>query len=236
MSEEIKAVTETAKAVGEVAKTAGKGIEATRELGGFVARFISGSLDQASGIVEDKLRYYRWERQQRLMLRAEEFMRQQGLPAPTRPVALKFAIPLLEAASMEDDDYLQDMWAKLLVNAGDARSESDIRRAYVDILESITPLEARILEAIYTHDFDFGPTADRRVLKVSTHELPSAAEIATYDAPHDAPPPADDVALGLENLIRLGCLDRTSNWEGIPSILMVQATLLGQAFVRACTL
>ena len=62
-----KAVIETAKAAQEVAKTTGKGIDAGLELGGFFARFTGGPLEQASGIVEDKLRYMRWERQVRLM-------------------------------------------------------------------------------------------------------------------------------------------------------------------------
>ena len=72
----MKAVTETAKAAQEVAKMTGKGIDAGRELGGFFARFIGGPIEQASDIVEDKLRYLRWERQVRLMKRAEEFLEQ----------------------------------------------------------------------------------------------------------------------------------------------------------------
>ncbi len=40
----MKAVIETARAAQEAAKTTGKGIEAGRELGGFVARFIGGPL------------------------------------------------------------------------------------------------------------------------------------------------------------------------------------------------
>jgi len=43
----------------EVAKTTGKAIDATREAGGFLAQFLKGPLEQASGISEDYLRYVR---------------------------------------------------------------------------------------------------------------------------------------------------------------------------------
>lgn len=56
-------VEETAKAVQEVTKTSGKGIDASRCFGGFVAKLISGSLEQGMGIFEDKLKYIRWKRQ-----------------------------------------------------------------------------------------------------------------------------------------------------------------------------
>ncbi len=45
---------EESKAVQEVAKTTGKAIDAAREAGGFIARFIVGSLEQGMGIFEDR--------------------------------------------------------------------------------------------------------------------------------------------------------------------------------------
>ena len=120
-------VSETAKAVQEVAKTTGKAIDAGKEFGGFISRYIAGSIEQGMGIFEDKLKYIRWERQVRFMRRANQLMKQLGLTQPTRPIPLKLALPLFEAASLEDDDYLQDLWARLLVNAANAETESRSR-------------------------------------------------------------------------------------------------------------
>ena len=108
-------------------------------------KFIGGPLEQATGIFEDKLKYLRWERRVRLMQRAEVFLQESGLATPTRPIPMKFAIPLFQGASLEDDDELQDRWAVLLVNAANAASGIELKRAYVDILEQISPLEAKIL-------------------------------------------------------------------------------------------
>ena len=50
MADEMDAISETAKATQEIAKTAGQAIGATEKLGSFIARFISGPLEQGIGI------------------------------------------------------------------------------------------------------------------------------------------------------------------------------------------
>ena len=57
--------------------------------------------------------------------------------------------PLLEAAMLEDDDTLRKHWAQMLVNAIDAESKAEVRRAYVSIFGDITPLDVRNLAALY---------------------------------------------------------------------------------------
>ena len=49
-------IEEGAKAVQEFAKAAGKAVDAIREVGKFLAKYINGPLDQASGIVKDYLK------------------------------------------------------------------------------------------------------------------------------------------------------------------------------------
>lgn len=72
-------------------------------------------------------------------------MKESGLNEVTRPLSMKFAILLLQGGYLEDDNYLQDMWAKLLANAvNDKRIE--LKRVYIDILERLSPLEGIILE------------------------------------------------------------------------------------------
>jgi hypothetical protein len=163
---------EEAKAVQEVAKTIGTAIDAARETGGFIARFVSGPLEQGIGIFEDRLRYMRWERQIRLMQRAQDFLRLAGLPVPTRPVPLKLLIPIMQGASLEENDDLQDRWVALLVNAGNAGFRSEVRRSYVAILEQLTPLDAHILDVLYSLPFEKSQHDG-----IATAELPLQARI-----------------------------------------------------------
>jgi len=221
---------EESKAVQEVAKTTGKAIDAAREAGGFIARFVSGPLEQGIGIFEDRLRYMRWERQIRLMSRAEEFLQQSGLTAPTRPIPLKLAVPLLQGATLEDDDGLQDRWAVLLVNAANASFDTEIRRSFLDILAQMTPLEAQILDVLYELPFEQSQHAG-----ILTAELPSSARIKKEEESEFAEP-GEEVVLALSNLARLGCLRPGMTWGGGESFGKVNPTVLGRSFTHSCHL
>lgn len=222
---------ETAKAVQEVAKATGKAIDAGEKFGGFISRFISSPLEQGIGIFEDKLKYMRWERQVRLMQRAEQMMKELGIAAPTRAIPLKLAIPLFEAASLEDDDYLQDLWARLLVNAANGSSRINLQRAFISVLEQITPLEAAILEKIYSLHY-----SETQHQGVAVEKLPFEVSVAKEEEQEKLAEPTDDVKLALANLARLGCLEIQRSMGGGELFRVVNPTHLGKAFVEACTL
>jgi len=231
MSDELDPVKEPAKAAQEVAKTGGKAIDAGREFGGFIAKFIAGPLEQGMGIFQDKLTYMRWERQVRLMQQAEKYMQSIGMDTPTRPIPLKFALPLIQAASLEDDDDLQDRYAKLLVNAGDEQSVLELRRAYIDILENLTPLEGKILDKIYGLSFEEAGKEG-----VLTADLPQKAILAKKGLNTERNEPTDEVKLAISNLVRLNCLRFQSTWAGAELLGNVNPTFLGKSFIEACTL
>jgi len=231
VTDELKAIEESAKAGQEIAKTAGKVIDISQMLGSFIARFISGSLEQGVGIVEDKLKYMRWERQVRLMQRAEEYMARIGLTNPTRPVPLKVVVPLFEYASLEDDNDIQDLFAKLLVNAADADRGIEIKRIYISILENIEALEAQILEKIYSFPFE-----EMQHNGLFTKDLPEEASIRPERYIKPFIPPRPEVELALANLARIGCLHPTLSAGGGEVFGVVHPSILGKKFVEACTL
>jgi hypothetical protein len=224
-------MSDEAKATEEVAKTAGKAIDATRELGNFVSRYVSGPLEQATGIIEDKLKYHRWERQVRLMERADQFLKERGLSYPTRPVSLKLAIPILQGASLEDNDDLQDRWVALLVNAADAAAQVEPRRAFVSILEDLAPIDALVLDRIYAVTPGSHPDADL-TQGIWTALLPERGLMERPADESTRPSPEIEEAIG--NLVRLGLLTSAMAWGGAMVFSCVHQTVLGREFVRAC--
>lgn len=228
MSEELKTIQETAKATQEVAKTTGKAIGAAEKLGKFVSKYIAGPLEQGMGIVHDKLIYMRWERQQRYMVKAQEFLKELGLEEPSRPVPMQLAIPMLQGASLEESDEIQDRWAKLLVNAADAESGVTVTRNYITILEHLTPYEAKILDKIYS-------VPEEQVLKgVWTTNLPDEL---IFEAPEGVDmKPHRELELALANLNQLGVIDAHQSWGGTQMMACVSQTVLGRSFINACRL
>lgn len=221
---------EESKAVQEVAKATGKAIDAAREAGSFIARFVSGPLEQGIGIFEDRLRYFRWERQIRLIRRADEMLKEIGMASPTKAVPLKLAIPLIQGASLEEDDSLQDKWATLLVNAANEDCKIEIRRAYIDILEQITVLEAKILDVVYSLSFEAAMHAG-----IVTVDLPNSARIA-IEGEHKYIEPDQDIILAIANLSRVGCLRPLRTIGGGEIFGRVNPTVFGYSFVQACRL
>jgi hypothetical protein len=230
MSEETEAVKETAKAAQEIAKTTGKAIDASQKFGGFVSRYISGSLEQGMGIFEDKLRYMRWERQMRLMEKASEYMASLGVESPTKPIPLKLAIPLFEAASLEDDDYLQDLWAKLLVNSSIEGSPIDLNRSYIDILERLSHLDAHILSVIYAL-----PEDELRNKSILTGSLPVSIDIEGENNNEEPKQPSKEVTLALANLARLGCISLPNTWDGGEVFSTIYSAVMGRNLFEALT-
>ena len=222
---------EVAKATQEVAKATGKGLDTANQMGRFVARFISVPLEQGMGIFEDKLRYARWENQVRFQRKAESLLKELGLSMPTRPLSMKMAIPLLQAASLEDDDFLQDLWARLLINGANANSGIEIQRLHIDILERVNPLEARIIQAVYRNR----PEANTDGFW--TKSLPDSVEPALVLSQGDVQEaPAPDICLALTHLEQLGCLDVERYFYGGRNFSKVHTTLLGESFYDACTI
>ena len=216
---------EEVKAIGEVAKTAGKAIEATTKAGQFIAQYLKGSLAEAFGIIEDKLKYLRWERRVRLIDRATELLHQRGLAEPTRSVPMSIMVPILQLGSMEENNTLQDLWAQLLVSAADADSGIVVVPAFIGILQNLSSHDAAILEKIYSVSEEY----ERQALIM--YQLPE--KVLTERLQVEIDPPVD-VQLSLGNLDRLGLIDGSVLLGGGPSNRYAYQTVLGRAFMKAC--
>lgn len=216
------------KAAGEIAKAVGKGIDAAREAGGFLSKYIGGPLEEAMGILQDRLKFIRWEKKLCLLGKANTILAQKGPYLQRRPVPLKLAIPILEDGSLEEDNSLQDIWAQLLANAADASSGVEVRRAFLTILNDLSPLDARNVKAIY----GVSDPMDHR--GIATIGLPATAFArSTEDAHMIALDP--EIEVSIRNLVRLGLVEPTPIFDGGSIVTVVHRTELGREFVKACT-
>ena len=206
-----------------VAKATGKTADLAREFGRFIALYAHGATP-TSGVLSAPN-----ERRQRLMQRAREFSRKRGLEAPTRRVPLNVLIPVVQNAVIEEDDALQDLWAQLLVNAGDAGRPTEVRRMHVDMLEQLSSSDVRILLKLYEHADKTSSLSPG----LWTYRLPDHVVIAGGG---NHPRPSPDVELSVGNLIRVGCLESTMMWRGADGASCVLVTPLGRSLVEACTL
>ncbi|MEO6203303.1 MAG: hypothetical protein ABIU05_23495, partial [Nitrospirales bacterium] len=117
-------------------------------------------------------------------------------------------------------------------NAANGDSHVRLQRAYIVVLEQLTPLEAVILQKIYSLPYD-----EMRHDGVEVGSLPAEVAGGKTDGKADSlPEPSEEVRLALANLARLGCLILQKSWGGGELYKKVHPTLLGKSFVEGCTL
>jgi hypothetical protein len=225
MNDELKALEESAKATQEVAKTTGLIVETGRDF----ASFIKAPFETALSIWDDNLKFRKWTNQVNIIQEAKLIMQKNGLE-PSNNIPLKFAIPLLEAASLEDDDYLKDLWVNLLVNSSIENNEFTLEKSYINVLEQLTPLEAKILKTIYSN-IVYEPY--NRMYSICTQNLPESInytindtsnggheeikyikdnnqEVNKFDQDCYNIEPSVEIKLALTNLDRLSCIEASS--------------------------
>jgi hypothetical protein len=121
------------------------------------------------------------------------------------------AIPLLDAATLENREELQDLWASLLANLMDPAHCDLVRIEFVDTLKQLNPIDAKCLELLNTAvDSTQNP---RNHLSGLLSVDPGVVQVA------------------LENLAKLGC----ANAAGIGAnsgIFLVSA--YGRQLFQAC--
>jgi Abortive infection alpha len=99
--------------------------------------------------LSDKAEY--WKLKNRLKI--EEKIRRLGEqfhrdPDQLRELSYGESFRAVEAASLEEEESVQDLWAALLHNAHDASTGVTVEKVFVDLLKSIGGAEALLLDAL----------------------------------------------------------------------------------------
>ena len=219
-----------ARAVEAVAKAWGISVEAVRAAGSFLAHLSKSPLTQMFGLIGDKLAYRRYEEYLAFSEKTQRYMEERSLTFDnSKAVPLKIAIPVLESASIEDNDDIKDIWARLITNAMDPSVTFNIKHAYVSVLKDIDILEAKILNELCKNRFK------ARAYGVYTKDIPNSYLYSRPTGNMGENKPSRDVELALSNLVRLRCLTPAQMAGGGDSVAHVHLTSFGEALVEACS-
>jgi hypothetical protein len=121
--------------------------ETIKPVSDLIRSLFGPAAEEAGLMLKDHVRVFRAKRQLRLYLRTAEIFEKTGL-TPQR-VPLKLLFPIVENASVEESDDLQDRWANLLAHAADPAEAHTVSISFPTILRKLTPRQARFLDAIY---------------------------------------------------------------------------------------
>jgi len=244
-----EATKEVAKATQEVAKAAQDGIRATERLGAFAAGLVQEPAETIIGILTDRLKFTRWRRQVRLLEQAEKILRSRNLQGRLLPVSPKLALPILENATLEEDDALQDLWVRLLVAATDPAVQPRVRIAFVDVIKQLESIDARVLN--YCYERAQSKLEDHRKrykaeYKKDTTLTESDFGVATIEIGDRFSATLPVLKIAIDNLMRQRCIasyleeDEVDGEDGPQTFTRdrqydeISVTPFGCSFVEAC--
>ena len=94
-----------------------KGIELAKE---FLGKLISPTIEEVGLLMADNIKYIRFKNQVNIALRAKKYIEDRCLTL--KQVPIKILVPLLENASLEEDERLQQNWAHMIGNMADSET------------------------------------------------------------------------------------------------------------------
>ena len=118
---------------------------------GLFRRLFGPAASELGEVLADRVRLYRATNLNRMLAKAE----QKIATANVAELPLRFSIPLIEHASIEDDPILSDMWASLLADA--SKGVRDEHHLILKVLSNLTPNSAALL-AFLVGDFHTAET------------------------------------------------------------------------------
>lgn len=126
-----------------------KGLELAKD---FLGKLISPTVEEVGLLISDNVKFLRFKNQVRILLKAKDYVAQHNISLKEIPI--KILVPLLDKASLEDNEELQDKWAKMLTNMVD--SEQNLQNhIFPYTLSQISIEEFHALKELLHEEFQY---------------------------------------------------------------------------------
>ena len=85
----------------------------------FTEKLLGQTAEEVGLLMADKVKYFRFKNQVKILTKAKEYVKSKNINIQRIPI--KILVPLLENASLEDDEKMQDKWAYMIANLADSK-------------------------------------------------------------------------------------------------------------------
>jgi hypothetical protein len=222
--------------------------KAFSDLTGLIARLAGPAADELGQMGGDTAREYRVRNAIKIFHRIEKMLTEAGITP--EPISPRLFLPAIEAATVEDNESLQDLWAALMANAANPARRDAVLPSFVEILKQLLPEEATAIANLrdYTwgihgeHPQPWMGMTDRGIFLGGFDNIqrfiPGTEE-------SDSRTTDRHKIMLVDDLVRLGILDRLplylpqgedwpSTWPTRPGAAMYVFTPYAEAFFTAC--
>jgi hypothetical protein len=166
--------------------------QAIEPVSDLIKRIAGPAADEIGEYLGAVFRPYTVMRKVEAMLKTQRMLKERGISPQSVPPRL--LLPILEGASIEDDEDLHTRWAALLANA--SASPGSVHPSYIEILRQLDPQDAAFLDKLYDHFKETGRSVVRPWMN------------ATYAEKSERLESGDNPEIPFNNLVRLGLIER----------------------------
>jgi len=118
----------------------------------FLQQSLTDPLKEGTGIITDKIEYFRFKNKVTILLKAKEFLKSKGIKTPKK-APIKDLTTLLAYSSFEDNEKMQDKWSSLLANTLNPKNTYNSCHLFSQILNQLSINEIDILNYLYGISF-----------------------------------------------------------------------------------
>ncbi|GAA0456575.1 MULTISPECIES: Abi-alpha family protein [Sphingomonas] len=198
------------------AEFSGPGVEALKEVAsggrGALRRAFGSALTEFGDMLSDQMKLWRFQNLLRIQRKVDRIAAERDFPdALLQALPFGDAMRTLEAASQEDEDDVQELWARLIVKAATAERPS-INKLHIELLRSLTPADSALLDLLYP--------------RVAERLFHSKEEVNAYTAEANAKADAswrtfseEERGVSIQNLHRLRCITATPRFFNANGVL-----------------
>ena len=197
-----------------------KGLDSVKE---FLQKLIGPTVDEIGLVLSENVRLWRLKNQVRILSKAESYLKSKNINP--KKISLKVLLPLLDGASLEEEEELSDKWASLLINYVDPKQNLK-STIFPYLLNQISTLEAMCLEYIDTKWLNRYESI-KSEFNISEAELSNLIRLGLIKE-------VPDLTLDMDNAFEIfeeGPRDRRVLIDSNPNYI---TTELGKLFLKAC--
>ena len=194
----------------------------------------------------DPIREFRARRAKLIAAKAQQKLESVGQPPAEVPP--RVLVPLIEHASLENDECLTDQWASLLAAAATDRGDGTLSSTFIDILRQLSPAESKVLDWMLSYyDSRRNPLHSEPMIDPRTEYDSNCFNIGQIAG--DLVRSVEATELMFDNFVRLGICEDQLDADSFAAHLQgrvvfstapvqkhdpIRFTSLGLAFLRAC--
>jgi len=166
---------------------------------GALRRVFGSALTEYGEMLADSVKLWRFKNLLRIREKVDRIVQERDVPeAAFKALPFGDSMRTIEAASQEDEDDVQELWAQLIVKAAESDTPK-INKLHIEILRSLAPADTALLELLH-------PSVVKR-------EFRSDAELQAFNNEMNARADAkwrkfsvEDQAVSIQNLFRIRCI------------------------------